>query len=47
MKRGVRKILIVDDEPYNILALKIIMNSVCVEDLKDMVDDLVDQAPNG
>ena len=42
MKKQSRKILVVDDEPYNILALKIIIKSVCNEDLKDMIDDLVD-----
>ena len=47
MRKRSRKILIVDDEPYNIFALKIIIKSICDEDLKEMVDELVDQAPNG
>ena len=47
MKRHSRKILIVDDEPYNILALRIIIKQVCHPDLQEIIDDLIDQAPNG
>jgi CheY-like chemotaxis protein len=41
------KILIVDDEPYNILALKIMIKAVLPPEMKGHIDEHIDEAPNG
>ena len=47
INRDQRRILIVDDEPYNILALKIMLKSICSEEFELMLESILDQAPNG
>ena len=42
-----RRILIVDDEPYNILALRIMLKQLCPVNYQSKLDSVIDQAPNG
>lgn len=42
-----RRILVVDDEPYNIMAVKLIMQTACDENVQKHLEYLIDEAENG
>lgn len=46
-RKYTRRILIVDDEPYNIMAIKLIIQAACDSQRHKQLEFLIDEAENG